>query len=118
MNEIDESTNFLGKMVDVIMDRPLGSIHPKYKDLYYCTNYGYVPNTMGPDDEEVDAYVLGVFEPIKEFTGRCIAVIKRHDDNDDKLIVVPDGLNFTDEQIKVLTEYQERFFKSYIIREK
>ena len=26
--------NILGKKVDVIVDRPLGSYHPKYKNLY------------------------------------------------------------------------------------
>ena len=32
--------NILGKKVDVIVDRPLGSYHPKYKNLYYPVNYG------------------------------------------------------------------------------
>ena len=36
--------------------------------------------------------------------------------DDDMLIVAPDGVNYTDEQIKALTEFQERFFESIIIR--
>jgi inorganic pyrophosphatase len=39
--------------------------------------------------EELDAYILGVFEPLEVFRGKCIAVINRLNDNDDKLIVVP-----------------------------
>jgi len=64
----------------------------------------------------LDAYVLGVFEPLEEFKGRCIAVIHRLDDDDDKLIVVAEGIQYSDDQIRALTEFQERFFKSIILR--
>ena len=43
--------NILGKKVDVIVDRPLGSYHPKYKNLYYPVNYGYVENIIASDNE-------------------------------------------------------------------
>ena len=45
----------IGKTVTVIVDRPLGSYHPKHKDLYYPVNYGYIEGVMGGDDEEQDA---------------------------------------------------------------
>jgi inorganic pyrophosphatase len=60
--------------------------------------------------------VLGIFDPIDEFEGLCIAIIHRINDDDDKLVVVPKGLNYSDEQIIALTEFQERFFKSEITR--
>ena len=97
------------------MDRPLGSKHPK-NGLIYPVNYGYVPGTTAPDGEELDAYLLGVFEPVDEFTGKCIAYIHRTNDDDDKLIIVPEGVEYTDDQINALTEFQERFFKHEIIR--
>ena len=65
----------------------------------------------------MDAYILGVFKPLETFTGRCIAVIQRSDDDDDKLIVAPDGKDYSDEQILALTEFQERFFESSVTRE-
>lgn len=65
----------------------------------------------------MDAYILGVFKPLETFTGRCIAVIQRSDDDDDKLIVAPDGKDYSDEQIFALTEFQERFFASSVTRE-
>ncbi|MYK40949.1 MAG: hypothetical protein F4049_12100 [Gemmatimonadetes bacterium] len=65
----------------------------------------------------MDAYILGVFKPLEMFTGRCIAVIQRSDDDDDKLIVAPDGKDYSDEQILALTEFQERFFESSVTRE-
>ena len=39
--------DFLNKMVNVIIDRPLGSKHSeKYSNHIYPVNYGYVPNTI------------------------------------------------------------------------
>ena len=32
------------------------------------------------------------------------------------MIVVPDNVSYTNEQIKALTEFQERFFDSEILR--
>ena len=110
-----ESKNYISKIVNVKIDRPLGSKHPNW-DMIYPVNYGYVPNTVSGDGEELDCYVLGVFEPIEEFNGRCIAVINRINDNDDKLIIVPEDKNYSNEQIEALTEFQERYFKSKIIR--
>jgi len=109
------SQKYLNQTVKVKMDRPLGSKHPKH-GFIYPINYGFVPNTLAPDGGEIDAYVLGVFEPVEEFEGNCIAIIHRTNDDDDKLIIVPPGINYNDDQIKALTEFQEHFFKSEIIR--
>ena len=111
------SRDFLNKLVDVVIDRPLGSRHSeKYPNHIYPVNYGYVPNTMSGDNEELDCYILGVFEPLETFKGKCIAIIHRTNDNDDKLIVVPEDRNYSNEEIRALTEFQERFFESEIIR--
>ena len=113
-----DSKDFLNKIVDIVIDRPLGSKHSeKYPNHIYPINYGYVPNTISGDGEELDCYILGVFEPLKTFKGKCIAIIHRINDNDDKLIVVPEGKNYSDTEISVLTEFQERFFESEIIRD-
>lgn len=112
---MEDSIKYLNKTVTVKMDRPLGSKHPDW-DLIYEVNYGYVPNTISGDGEELDCYVLGVNRPLDNFTGKCIAIIHRTNDNDDKLIIVPDGMNFTDEEIRDLTNFQEKYFKSIIIR--
>lgn len=108
-------SHFLGTTVAVTIDRPLGSNHPKW-GFKYPVNYGYIPGTKSGDGEEIDAYVLGADEPLKEFTGKCIAVIHRLNDDDDKLIVAPDEIHFTDAEIRMATEFQEKFFKSVIVR--
>ncbi|NQT61198.1 MAG: inorganic diphosphatase, partial [Bacteroidetes bacterium] len=98
-------------------DRPLGSTHPEH-GFKYPVNYGFIPNTIAPDGEAIDAYILGIFEPVKTYSGTCIAVIQRTSDEDDKLVVAPEGITFSDEQIRALTEFQEKFFVSVIIRKK
>ena len=107
--------NYLNQNIKVKRDRPFGSKHPEYNYIY-PVNYGYVPNTISGDGEEIDCYILGVFEPLNEFVGKCIAIIHRIDDNDDKLVIVPENRNFTNKEIEALTEFQERFFKHEIIR--
>ncbi len=107
--------DFLGKEVKVKMDRILGSKHPKW-NFIYPVNYGYIPNTVSGDGEELDAYVVGEFVPLDEFVGKVIAIIHRLDDDDDKLVVAKDGVNYSDDAIAALTEFQERFFKSEIYR--
>ena len=110
-----ESYKYIGNIVQVKIDRPLNSKHPKY-GFVYPVNYGFVPNTISEDGEELDCYVLGVNKMIESFEGKCIAVIHRTNDNDDKLIVVPEGKNYTDEEIRKLTNFQEQYFESEIIR--
>ena len=109
------SKQFLGKEVQITIDRPMGSRHHKWRFIYPL-NYGYVPNTKAPDGGGVDAYVLGLFEPLESFTGRCIAIIQRENDNDDKLVLVPEGKKYSDEQIIALTEFQEKSFRIKIFR--
>ena len=111
-----DNKKYLEKTLEVKIDRPFGSKHPKH-GFIYPVNYGYVPNTISGDGEELDCYVLGVFEPLETFNGKCIAIIHRLDDNDDKLIIVPENKSFSNQEIRALTEFQERFFKSEIIRD-
>jgi inorganic pyrophosphatase len=110
------ATVFLGKIVKIKIDRPIGSKHPKH-GFIYDVNYGFVPDAKAPDGEEIDAYLLCVSEPVEEFTGKCIAIIHRKDDNDDKLIIIPENSkNISDEEISKSVNFQEKWFKSVIIR--
>lgn len=51
--------------------------------------YGYIPNTISGNGEELDAYLLSVFEPVEEYS---------------------------DDVINALTEFQEQYFEHIIIR--
>lgn len=104
----------IGKMVKVIVDRPLGSYHPKHKDIYYPINYGYIEGIIVPDGEEQDAYILGVNELVEEFTGRIIAIIHRFDDVEEKWVVAPENKFYTKDEIVQQVEFQEKYFDSEI----
>ncbi len=98
------------KTLIVQVDRPLGSHHPKHPDIYYPINYGYIPGIIAPDGEEQDAYILGVDTPVTEFTGQHIATIHRKNDVEDKWVVAPEGVRFTEAQIRAATHFQEQYF--------
>jgi len=106
--------SYLGKPVIVCIDRALGSLHPDH-GFVYEVNYGFVPGTVAPDGEPLDAYVLGVDEPLQEFTGICIAVIERKDDVESKLVVTSKGKSFSQSEIISLTSFQERYFKIKVV---
>jgi inorganic pyrophosphatase len=110
------ATQFIGKEVEIKIDRPLHSKHPKHGFVYEL-NYGFVPDTNAPDGEEVDAYVIGVNEPVEVYKGKCVAVVHRTNDDDDKLIVIPLSQDdVSDEEIRTATHFQEQFFTSEILR--
>ena len=103
----------LGKTIKIKIDRPMGSKHPKH-GFIYPVNYGYVPNIISSDSEELDAYLLGVFEPVDEYEGRLIGVIYRENDVEEKLVVAPK--TYTSDQIMALVEFQEQWFKSWLFK--
>ena len=105
----------IGKTVKVTVDRPLGSYHPRHKDLYYPINYGYVEEFVGGDGDYQDAYILGVEHAVSEFVGEVIAIIHRHNDVEEKWVVAPNGVKFTKEEIVPKVMFQEKYFKSEII---
>ena len=107
--------DYLGKEVTVEIDRQLGTRHPKH-GFMYMLNYGYIPNTISGDGEELDAYLVGEFEPVPTSNGKVIAIIHRTNDDDDKLIVSKDGKDYSDDAIRALTEFQEKYFESEILR--
>ena len=105
----------IGKIVKVIVDRPLGSHHPQHKDMYYPVNYGYIEGIIAPDGEEQDAYIIGVDVPMKEFTGKIIAIIHRYDDVEEKWVVAPENASFTKDEIIEQVKFQEQCFRSEVI---
>lgn len=106
---------YLGKTVAVVIDRPIGFHHvTKGIHLHYTVNYGFLPGVAGGDGEEQDVYVLGVAQPLDTFTGRIIGVVRRRDDNEDKLVAAPEGMAFTSEQIEKEIHFVEKYFDSTI----
>lgn len=111
-----ELENYLDKEVTVFVDRPLGLPHPKHNDIIYSVNYGYINELVAPDGEEQDAYILGVSVPLKTFSGKVAAIIRRNNDTEDKLVVAPHSINLTETEIIEQTHFQEQYFDIEIIK--
>lgn len=106
---------YLGKTVEVIVDRPIGHVHvTKGVTLHYTVNYGYIPGVMGGDGEEQDVYILGVLEPVRRFRGSIIGVVRRRDDNEDKFVAAPEGMVFHQAQIMEAIHFVEKYFDSKV----
>lgn len=102
---------YLGRLVHIEIDRPIGYIHQKgEKRWVYPINYGYIPNVLGGDGEELDVYLLGV----TDYTVRIIGIVWREDDEEDKLVGVPDGMHFTAEEIAAQVAFQEQYHVSHV----
>ena len=106
--------SYLGKTVNIKIDRPIGSIHPKHPELVYPINYGYIPNVFGGDGEELDVYLLGVDVPVKEYTARIIGIVHRHNDVEDKLVAAPEDFNFDQNKISESVSFEEQYYESEI----
>ena len=106
----------IGKVVKVVIDRPIGSRHPNFRNIVYEVNYGYVDGVLGGDRELQDAYVLGINIPLVEFIGEVVAIIVRKNDVETKWIVVPNGSKIADEEIISKIHFQEKYFDIKIMR--
>lgn len=123
---IDDPASAIDRLVKVVVDRPLGSVHPEHPDIVYELNYGHVEGVMGGDGEEQDAYIIrgikGLDAPLPrsyEFEGCVIAVIVRKNDVETKWVVAPmlgiSSPKFTKEQVAKAVRFQEKYFDIEII---
>ena len=110
-----QSHSYLGKLVTIGVDRPIGYVHkkPKY-DLVYPINYGYIPDVLGGDGEELDVYLLGVDSPVKSYTGRIVGIVYRRNDVEDKLIMAPIDCMPDKEKIERAIHFQEMYYDTWV----
>lgn len=107
--------SYLGKTVRIETDCPIGYVHKKENySLTYPINYGYIPSVLGGDGEELDVYLLGVDKPEEEYTGKIIGIVHRENDVEDKLVMAPEGVIFTQNEVAELVNFQEQYYKTEI----
>lgn len=104
----------LGKITEIVVDRPMGSVHPENENMIYPLNYGYLPNIRGGDGEEMDVYLMGVNTPVSSYKCRIIAVVFREDDAEDKLVAAPVGTYYHQAEISEAVDFQEKYFRTVI----
>ena len=61
MNDFDnafwELLDVLVKGSEIVIDRPRGTVHPKYPDFVYKVDYGYLKDTSSMDGAGIDVWV-------------------------------------------------------------
>ena len=111
----EQVESYLGRNVNIEIDRPIGYVHHKgEKTLVYPINYGYIPNVLGGDGEELDVYLMGVDEPVESYTGRIIGIVYRANDVEDKLVMAPFNTSFSAEEIARAVYFQEKYYNTTI----
>ena len=107
--------SYLGKTVDIKIDRPIGYVHKKENYcLIYPINYGYIPGVLGGDGEELDVYLLGVDKPVTEYRAKIIGIAHRENDVEDKLIASPIDKVFYQNEIAEAIHFQEQYYKTTV----
>ncbi|MFW5864957.1 MAG: GrpB family protein [Candidatus Izemoplasmataceae bacterium] len=106
---------FLGKKLTIKIDRPIGSMHPKHPEIIYPINYGYIEGEFAQDNEELDVYLLEVGNKVDHFYGEIIGYVRRLNDIENKLIMVPVGQKVDQDMVKKAIHFQEQFYQSELI---
>ena len=106
----------IGQKIKVFIDRPIGSTHPKHKDIVYPINYGFIKEIVAADNEYQDVYILGENKIIDYCEGKVYAVVERENDIEDKLVAVINNNDYSIDEIKEKINFQEKYFKYKIIK--
>lgn len=109
-----EFWNALDELVsnsEIVIDRPKGSVHPKYSDFIYQVDYGYLKNTASMDGDGIDVWIG------TESKGKIDAVICTVDlmkkDAEIKILI---GCTEEEKDIVYQTHNETQYMKGIMIR--
>ena len=83
----------------IVVDRPQGSAHPRYPDVIYPLDYGYLDNTSGGDGDGIDIW-LGSLSGHETIIGAIATVDLSKRDAELKLLV-----NCTEAEIQIVMKF-------------
>jgi inorganic pyrophosphatase len=85
----------------IVIDRPRGSIHPRYDDIIYPLDYGYLDGTSSGDGDGIDVW-LGTMTGEKRIVAALVTVDTVKRDVEVKVLV-----NCTEEEIATIVQFHE-----------
>ena len=103
----------LQKLLDesrIVIDRPKGSVHPKFPDYIYPLDYGYLEGTMSQDGGGIDVWV-GSNDP-SQISGIIVIVDPIKKDSEIKILL---GCNEAEGQL-ALESNNRGEMKAFIIK--
>ena len=75
----------IGSIVTVTVDRPMGSVHPKHRDIFYPISYGYLQDTASMDGDGIDLWLGSAEEKRLDAVILTVDLLKR--DSEIKLLI-------------------------------
>ena len=96
---------------EIVIDRPKGSVHPRFPSIKYEVNYGYIENTSSMDGGGIDVWRGSL--PSDEVNAIICTVDLMKKDSEIKLLI-----GCTEEEIDTVYEFHNdnEFMKGILIR--
>ena len=96
------------KSSEIVIDRPKGTAHPRYPDMIFPLDYGYLAGTTASDGGGIDLWI-GTAKHRKLTAISCTIDMKKKD-AEIKLII-----GCTDEEIEIIEKCHNQLYQSGII---
>ena len=98
----------------IILDRPKGSFHPRYREVVYPLDYGYLENTISSDGGGIDLWIGSLNsvmgnQSVKTLTGILCTFDRLKRDAEIKLLI-----GCTKEDIQVIQEFHKEMYTLYV----
>lgn len=108
-NEFWSHLDMLVASSEIIIDRPKGSIHPKYPDFIYRVDYGYLKNTTSMDEAGIDVWVGSAERKVDAIM--CIVDLQKRD-SEIKILI---GCTEEEKMIVYETHNETKYMKGILI---
>lgn len=105
-----KSLDLLVDNSEIVIDRPKGSVHPKYPDFIYRVDYRYLKNTSSMDGAGIDVWVGSGVKQIDAIM--CIVDLMKPD-SEIKILI---GCTEEEKQIVYQTHNETKYMKGILIR--
>jgi len=98
----------------IVIDRPKGSTHPRYRDAVYPLDYGYLEDTTSSDRDEIDVWIGSLNTVVDKQNARILTgILCTFDtlkcDAEIKLLI-----GCTEEDIQVIQEFHKEMYTLYV----
>lgn len=110
-NDFWKAVDTLVSSGKIIIDRPKGSVHPRFPEVKYEVDYGYIENTSSMDGGGIDVWLGSLAE--KKVNAIICTVDLMKKDSEIKLLI-----GCTEEEITTVYEFHNdsEFMKGILVR--
>ena len=106
-----EAVDELVRSSEIMIDRPKGSVHPKYATFVYRVDYGYLKDTASMDGQGIDVWVGS--DPAQRIDAvMCIVDLMKRD-SEIKLLI---GCTEAEKRLVYETHNESQYMKGILIR--